>query len=179
MNTDGKIDQADRAFIGDPTPNVTYGLTLNANYRSLDLLVFGQGVSGNQIFQGIRRLDIPNANWQSNALNRWSGEGTSNTYPRLTTNDANKNFSNPSSFFLEDGDYFRIKTLQIGYTLPSALTSRAGLSKARIYVSSNNLVTFTKYTGFDPEIGTGGSYGIDRGIYPQSRSFMFGLNIGL
>ena len=179
LNSDGKIDQADRAFIGDPTPNVTYGLTLNANYKNFDLLVFGQGVSGNQIFQGVRRLDIPNANWQSNALNRWTGEGSTNTYPRLTTNDANRNFSNPSSFFLEDGDYFRIKTLQIGYTLPVSLIKKAGLSKARVYVSSNNLVTFTKYTGFDPEIGTGGSYGIDRGIYPQSRSFLFGLNIGL
>ncbi|WP_026899290.1 SusC/RagA family TonB-linked outer membrane protein [Daejeonella oryzae] len=179
INSDGKIDQADRTFIGDPTPNITYGFTMNANWKNLDLLVFGQGVSGNQIFQGLRRLDIPNANWQSKALNRWSGEGSSNTYPRLTTNDENRNFSNPSDFFLEDGAYFRIKTLQLGYTLPSSLTSKAGLSKARIYVSSNNLVTFTKYTGFDPEIGTGGSYGIDRGIYPQSRSFLFGLNVGL
>ncbi|NEU09642.1 TonB-dependent receptor [Flavihumibacter sp. R14] len=179
LNTDGKIDQADRMFIGDPTPNVTYGLTLNANYKNFDFLAFGQGVSGNQIFQGIRRLDLPNANWQSNALNRWTGEGSTNTYPRLSTNDPNRNFSNPSSFFLESGDYFRIKTLQVGYTLPASLSKKAGLSKARIYVSSNNLVTFTKYTGFDPEIGTGGSYGIDRGIYPQSRSFLFGLNIGL
>jgi TonB-linked SusC/RagA family outer membrane protein len=179
LNADGKIDQADRTFIGDPTPNVTYGLTVNANYKNFDVLVFGQGVSGNQIFQGIRRLDVPNANWQSSALNRWTGEGSTNTYPRLTTDDANKNFSNPSNFFLENGDYFRIKTLQIGYTLPASLTGKAGLSKARIYVSSNNLVTFTKYTGFDPEIGTGGSYGIDRGIYPQSRSFLVGLNIGL
>ncbi|HEY1023557.1 MAG TPA: TonB-dependent receptor [Sphingobacteriaceae bacterium] len=179
MNSDGKIDQADRTFIGDPTPNVTYGFTLNANYKSFDLLVFGQGVSGNQIFQGVRRLDIPNANWQSRALTRWSGEGTSNTYPRLTTSDANNNFSNPSDFFLEDGDYFRIKTLQIGFTLPNSFVSKAGLNRARIYVSSNNLLTFTKYTGFDPEIGTGGSYGIDRGIYPQSRSFLLGVNVGL
>lgn len=179
LTSDGKIDQADRTFIGDPTPNVTYGLTLNAAYKNFDLLVFGQGVGGNQIYQGIRRLDIPNANWQSKALDRWTGEGTSNTYPRLSTDDPNKNFSNPSSFFLENGDYFRIKTLQIGYSLPTSLIQKAGLAKARIYVSSNNLVTFTKYTGFDPEIGTGGSYGIDRGIYPQSRSFLFGLNIGL
>ncbi|HEY0897392.1 MAG TPA: SusC/RagA family TonB-linked outer membrane protein, partial [Sphingobacteriaceae bacterium] len=179
LNSDGKIDQADRTFIGDPTPNVSYGLTLNADWKNFDILVFGQGVSGNQIFQGLRRLDILNANWQSKALNRWTGEGTSNTFPRLSTNDANKNFSNPSDFYLEDGDYFRIKTLQIGYTLPSALTSKAGINRARIYVSSNNLVTFTKYTGFDPEIGTGGSYGIDRGIYPQSRSFLIGVNVGL
>lgn len=179
LNTDGKIDQADRTFIGDPTPNLTYGFTLNANWRNFDLLVFGQGVSGNQIFQGLRRLDIPNANWQSRALNRWTGDGSSNTYPRLTTNDANRNFSNPSEFFLEDGDYFRIKTLQIGFSLPNSWISRAGLNRARIYVSSNNLVTFTKYTGFDPEIGTGGSFGIDRGIYPQARTLSFGVNVGL
>ena len=179
INTDGKIDQADREFIGDPTPDVSFGFNLNATWKSFDLLVFGQGVSGNQIYQGLRRLDIPNANWQSNALNRWTGENTSNTFPRLTTDDANRNFSNPSSFFLENGDYFRIKTLQIGYSLPASIIGRAKINKARIYISSNNLVTFTKYTGFDPEIGTNGSYGIDRGIYPQSRSFLFGLNIGL
>ncbi|MEO8794878.1 MAG: TonB-dependent receptor [Daejeonella sp.] len=179
LNSDGKIDQADREFIGDPTPNVTYGLTVNAGWKNFDLLVFGQGVAGNQIFQGLRRLDIPNANWQSKALTRWSGEGSSNSYPRLSTDDPNRNFSNPSDFFLENGDYFRIKTLQIGYTLPSSIIGKSGLNKARIYVSSNNLVTFTKYTGFDPEIGTGGSFGIDRGIYPQSRSFLFGVNIGL
>uniref|UniRef100_UPI0035944637 SusC/RagA family TonB-linked outer membrane protein n=1 Tax=Persicitalea sp. TaxID=3100273 RepID=UPI0035944637 len=177
LNNDGLINSEDRTFIGDPIPNWSFGFTANASWKNFDFLVFGQGVAGNDIFQGLRRLDIPTANWQTSVLDRWTGEGTSDAYPRLTTKDANKNFANPSDFHLERGDYFRIKTMQVGYTLPSAVSSKIGLQKARIYVSSNNLVTFTKYSGYDPEIG-GSSYGIDRAIYPQSRSFLLGLNLG-
>ena len=177
LNGDGKIDADDRTFIGDPTPNWSFGFTFNAVWRNFDFLLFGQGVAGNQIFQGLRRLDIPTANWQRNALSRWHGEGTSDSYPRLTVTDTNKNFANPSGFHLQNGDYFRIKTLQIGYTLPQSIISKAGMYRARIYVSSNNLLTITNYNGFDPEIG-GSSYGIDRAIYPQSRSLLLGLNIG-
>jgi hypothetical protein len=177
LNEDGQISAEDRTFIGDPTPHWSFGFSFNATWKDFDLLLFGQGVAGNQIFQGLRRLDIPTANWQTTVLDRWNGEGTSNSYPRLTTKDDNKNFSNPSEFHLQDGDYFRIKTLQIGYSLPEALIGRTGLQRARIYISSNNLLTFTNYTGFDPEIG-GSSYGIDRAIYPQSRSLLLGVNIG-
>src|SRR5690606_31691115 len=119
-------------------------------------------------------------NWSTKALDRWVGEGTSNVYPRISTSDNNHNFSNASDFYLEDGSYFRIKTLQLGYTIPRAVISKAGLQKVRLYVSSNNLITFTKYTGFDPEIGGGSDvWGIDAGIYPQARTFSFGVNIGL
>jgi TonB-linked SusC/RagA family outer membrane protein len=176
LNGDGVIDANDRTFIGDPTPDWSYGFTVSIASRGFDLVVFGQGAAGNQIFNGLRRLDIPTANWTTKALNRWAGAGTSNDFPRMTTTDPNHNFSNPSSFYLEDGDYFRIKVLQIGYTLPSSLISKVNFQKVRVYVSGNNLVTFTKYTGFDPEIG-GGSYGIDRGFYPQARSFTAGLNL--
>lgn len=176
-NGDGAITNEDRTFIGDPLPNWSYGLTINASWKNFDFVVFGQGVAGNQIFQGLRRLDIPTANWQTDVYDRWHGEGTSNSYPRLTIKDANKNYANPSDFHLQNGDYFRIKTLQVGYTLPNSLLDRAKLKTVRVYVSSNNLVTFTKYTGFDPEIG-GSSYGIDRAIYPQSRSFLLGVNFG-
>lgn len=177
LNNDGVISQEDRTFIGDPTPDWSYGITVNAGWRNFDLLVFGQGVAGNQIFQGLRRLDIPTANWQTDVLNRWTGEGTSNTYPRLSIKDPNKNNANPSDFHLQNGDYFRIKTLQIGYTLPRDLLTRAHLQMVRFYVSSNNLATITKYSGYDPEIG-GTSYGIDRAIYPQARSFLLGVNFG-
>lgn len=175
-NGDGKITDADRTFIGDPNPNYIYGFTANFAYKGFDLLVFGQGVAGNQIYQGLRRLDVSNANWQSEALNRWTGEGTSNTYPRLTQNDTNKNFSNPSDFYIEDGDYLRIKTIQLGYSLPSDVIATAGLSKVRIYVTGENVFTFTKYTGYDPEIG-GTTLGIDRGYYPQAKTFMLGVNL--
>ena len=142
------------------------------------MVLFGQGVTGNEIFNALRRLDVANANWTTAALGRWTGEGSTNTFPRLTTDDANGNFKNPSTFYLSDGAYFRIKNLQIGYTLPNSIAQKAGLKRVRIYLGSGNLLTLTKYTGFDPEIG-GGSYGIDRGVYPQARSYMVGLNLGL
>lgn len=177
LNGDGVIGPSDRTFIGDPTPKWAYGLTLTASYKDFDILVFGQGAGGNKVFQALRRLDIPTANYTTAALGRWTGQGTSNNFPRLVDNDPNGNFSNPSSFMLEDGTYFRIKTLQIGYTLPLRLMQKATLQKVRIYISGYNLITFTKYTGYDPEIG-GNSYGIDRGFYPQARSFQAGLNVG-
>ncbi|MFL9485350.1 SusC/RagA family TonB-linked outer membrane protein [Chitinophagaceae bacterium LWZ2-11] len=178
LDGDGSITSADRTFLGNPTPTWTFGFTANANWKNFDLVVFGQGVAGNKIFQGLRRLDIANANYSTKALGRWTGPGTSYNYPRLVDGDPNGNFTNPSDFYLEKGDYFRIKTLQIGYTIPRNITDKAGIQKVRIYISSNNLVTFTKYTGFDPEIG-GTSYSIDRGVYPQARSFMVGLNVTL
>ncbi|MFZ4462957.1 MAG: SusC/RagA family TonB-linked outer membrane protein [Bacteroidales bacterium] len=176
LNGDGKITSADRKFIGDPTPNWTYGFTVSANYKNFDLLIFGQGVAGNQVFNGLTRLDIPTANRTSEALDRWTETNHSQTFPRLINGDPNKNFSSPSSFYLSSGAYFRIKTLQIGYTLPKSLINKVGVQNLRFYVSSNNLATFTKYIGYDPEIG-GGSYGIDRGVYPQARSFMAGINV--
>lgn len=174
---DGEITENDRTFIGNPMPSWTYGMTLSAEYKGFDLVVFGQGVAGNMIFQGLRRLDVANANYQSAALGRWTGPGTSDSYPRLVNGDPNNNFANPSDFYLEKGDYFRLKTVQVGYSLPSSLISKAGLDRVRIYVMSENLLTFTNYTGYDPEIG-GNVMSIDRGIYPQARSFLLGLNVG-
>jgi hypothetical protein len=170
---DGTISEKDRTFIGSPLPDYTFGLTLNIEYKGFDALVFGQGVTGNKIFQGLRRLDIANANYQTTALGRWTGEGTSNTFPRLTNNDPNNNFSNPSDFYLEDGDYFRIKTIQVGYSLPNVTIKQVGMTKARIYITGENLFTFTEYTGYDPEIGGG----IDKGYYPQAKTLMMGLNL--
>lgn len=175
---DGDIDTDDRAFLGSPLPKYTFGLTLNAAWKGFDAMVFGQGVAGNKIFQGLRRFGITEANWQTEALGRWVGEGTSTEYPRLSNTDPNANFRNPSDYYLKDGSYFRIKVIQLGYSLPKNLISKAGLRKARVYVMSENLVTFTKYSGYDPEIG-GGVMSIDRGFYPQSRSFFVGLNVGL
>ncbi len=177
LDDNGEITEADRTFLGNPTPSWSFGITLTAAYKGFDVLVFGQGVAGNKIFQGLRRLDVLNANWQTEAMGRWTGPGTSTDYPRLITGDPNNNFTNPSSFYLEDGDYFRMKTVQLGYTLPKSLISKVGLQKTRVYVMSENLLTFTKYTGYDPEIG-GGVMSIDRGIYPQARSFIVGLNVG-
>ncbi|TRW26438.1 TonB-dependent receptor [Flavobacterium zepuense] len=176
LNDDGEINEDDRKYLGSPLPDFTYGLTINLEYKGFDLMAFGQGVSGNKIFQGLRRLDLNNANWQTAALDRWTGEGSTNSYPRLSTTDANGNFTKMSNFYLQDGDYFRIKIIQLGYSLPKNIIEKAGLAKTRIYVTTENLFTFTKYTGFDPEIG-GDVGGIDRGYYPQAKSFMLGCNL--
>lgn len=176
LNGDGQITSEDRTYLGNPTPPWTFGITASASWKSFDIRAFGQGVAGNKIFQGLRRLDILTANYTTAALGRWTGPGTSNTFPRLDDADPNHNFTYPSSFYLSDGSYFRIKTIQLGYTLPSRLAHLIGLQSTRFYVSGNNLITFTRYTGYDPEIG-GSSYGIDRGIYPQARSYMFGWDI--
>jgi TonB-dependent starch-binding outer membrane protein SusC len=183
LNGDGVINADDRTKIGDPTPSLTYGFNFSMAYQGFDLILFGQGVSGNQIFKATRRFDLQMANMTADALGRWTGEGSSTTYPRLVMDDPNKNFSRSSDFYVESGSFFKIKTLQLGYTLP--YVSKVGFTKARIYVSANNLATFTKYSGIDPEIGSGGpssgvreggSYGVDRGFYPQARSFLFGLS---
>jgi len=181
INQDGKIDENDRTFLGSPIPKWTYGITLNAAYKGFDFMAFGQGVGGNKIFQGLRRLDISGANWQQKALGRWTTEGSTHSHPRLSEEDSNKNFTNPSNFYIEDGAYFRLKVMQLGYTFKPEWTQRIGAKSLRLYLMSENLFTITKYTGYDPEIGGDQSdrgMGIDRGIYPQARSFMFGLNVG-
>ncbi|MDA9760738.1 TonB-dependent receptor [Flavobacteriaceae bacterium] len=176
MDDDGDIDSDDRGFLGSSLPKFTFGFSLNLDYKNFDFFMFCQGASGNKIFQGLRRLDIVNANYQTAALGRWVGEGTSNTHPRLTTNDTNNNFSNPSDFYLEDGDYLRLKTIQIGYSLPDSVLDKLGIDKLRVYYSAENLLTFTKYSGYDPEIG-GGIFGIDRGYYPQAVTNQLGINL--
>lgn len=176
INGDGVINADDRQILGSPIPKYTFGLTLNLEYKGFDLMVFTQGVAGNKIFQGIRRLDILNSNYQTNVLSRWTGPGTSNTYPRLTNDDTNGNFGYMSDFYLEKGDYLRLKILQLGYSLPKKVIEKVGAQKIRFYITGENLFTLTKYTGFDPEIG-GNVFGIDRGYYPQARTFMFGANV--
>jgi ASC-1-like (ASCH) protein len=110
-------------------------------------------------------------------LNRWTGEGTSNKLPRFTFTDGNKNWQS-SDLYVKDGDYMRVKNVTLGYTIPSKLTKKVFISNLRLYVSAENLLTFTTYEGFDPEISSGGtSLGIDRGIYPQARTYSFGVNL--
>jgi len=176
LDGDGAITSADRKFLGTNIPKVTFGATVNAAWKGFDIMVFAQGAAGNKIFQGLRRLDVAEGNWQKKALSRWTGEGTSNTYPRLTSDDANFNFSRMSDFYLEKGDYIRLKIVQIGYSYTNKALSKLGLTKMRLYLTGENLATFTKYTGYDPEIG-GGVFGVDKGFYPQARSFIVGAQI--
>ncbi|URM38353.1 SusC/RagA family TonB-linked outer membrane protein [Flavobacterium anhuiense] len=175
-NGDGKITDDDKQFLGTNLPKYTFGFTVNLDYKNFDFMAFTQGAAGSKIFQGLRRLDVLNANYQTKALERWVGEGTSNDYPRLTNNDPNKNYTNMSDFYLENGNYLRLKVVTLGYTMPTNLSSKIGADKVRFYLTGENLITFTKYTGFDPEIG-GQVYGVDKGVYPQARSILFGANV--
>ncbi len=183
LNEDGKIDGNDRDFLGSSLPTFTYGLTINLDCKGIDLLVFGQGAGGNMIYQGLRRLDIVNANYQTSVLDRWTGPGSTNSYPRVTTADTNQNFSNPSDFNLESGNFFRFKTIQLGYSFPKEWINSISLQKVRLYVTGENLFTITNYTGFDPEIGSttiagrDNVQGVDRGYYPQAKSYMLGVNL--
>ncbi len=173
---DGKITDKDKVYLGTNIPKYTFGLTLSVEYKGFDIMTFAQGAAGNTIFQGIRRLDIGNANYQSKAMGRWTGDGSSNNYPRLTSTDPNGNFGKMSDFYLEKGDYLRLKLLQFGYTLPSDIVNKIKATKLRFYVTAENLLTLTNYTGYDPEVG-GGVFGIDKGMYPQARSFIFGAQL--
>ncbi len=173
---DGSITNADKQYLGSPLPKYTFGLTINMDYKGFDFMAFAQGATGNKIFQGLRRLDIPTANYQTEALGRWTGPGTSNDYPRLTNDDTNGNFGLMSDFYLEDGDYLRLKVVSFGYSLPNDMVTKSKLSKVRFFVTGENLLTLTKYTGYDPEIG-GNVFGIDKGYYPQAKSYLFGVNV--
>ncbi len=179
LNNDGVINDADRTIIGNPTPDWTYGANLSASYRGFDLGLFLQGTVGNDIFNGTRRHDLTTANMPARFLNRWTGEGTSNDIPRSTATDPNGNFSKISDFYIEDGSFLRVKDMQVGFTLPQSALSYLKIQHIRLYVAAQNLLTFTNYNGFDPEIGARSALdiGIDRGIYPQARAYRVGLNV--
>lgn len=179
LDGNGVIDEKDRTYIGNPTPKFTYGLTGDLSWKGLELSLFLQGTQGNDLFVNTTRYDFPFVNRPASALRRWTGEGTSNTEPRVSLSDPNQNVR-VSDRFIQDGSYLRLKTLQLGYNLPQNWLKRAHIKKMKVYMTGQNLLTWTKYTGLDPEIGTvGGSLelGIDRGFYPQARTVMGGLSL--
>jgi hypothetical protein len=178
QNNDGVIDNEDKVIIGNPHPDFTYGFNASTTWKNWDATLFLQGSYGNDVYNGMFRYDLASTNRPVSALERWTGPGTSNDQPRVTHADLNFN-NRVSDRFIEDGSYFRIKSLQVGYTLPSAALDRVGIGKFRVYASANNLFTFTDYSGLDPEIGTRGTLeiGIDRGFYPSPRIYNVGLNV--
>lgn len=176
VNSDGKIDDSDRTFLGNPNPTMYFGMNNNFSFKGLDLSVFFQGVSGNDIYNA-NRISLEGMavaqNQTTAVLKRWNGEGTSNTMPRAVFNDPNKN-TRVSNRFIEDGSYVRLKNVTLGYTLPKSLSQKAKLTTARIYLSGQNLLTITNYSGFDPEVGVNG---IDLSVYPVTRTLSAGINL--
>ena len=178
LNGDGVINDDDRTDIGNGTPDWTFGLNLNADWKGFDFNAFFQGVSGADVFDATYRTDVFSGNYPTWMLGRWTGEGTSNKYPRMGAN-TNNNW-NMSDLYVYDGSYLRLKNISLGYTIPQSITKKAGISRFRVYVMAENLFTWTKYQGFDPEIGSGGtSLGIDKGVYPQARTWTIGFNLSL
>ena len=179
INQDGKITSADQTKIGDPFPKFTVGWALNLEFKNLDFTAFTYASVGNDIYRAYER----NANYSNKyraVLARWTGEGTTNDArnPRYSFTDANSNIR-VSDRYVEDGSFVKIKNLQLGYTFPT-LFSKKFLSKLRIYAQVKNAYTFTKYSGFDPEIAGGIlDTGVDRGAYPQARTYAVGIDIKL
>jgi len=177
LNGDGIINDNDRTYIGNPNPKMTYGLNFSAKYKGLDFAVFFQGVQGVDRYNDLKKIidyDTRPFNHSVNTLNAWHGAGTSNSIPRSTFNDNGS--SKNSSIFVEDASYLRLKNLEIGYTLPPLFgKSNTSLKAVRIYISAQNLFTATKYSGLDPE----STNYMDQGTYPQSKAFLFGINVKL
>lgn len=189
LNGDGVIDAKDKTNIGDPNPHHIFGFRFSANYKNFDLGITTNGVAGNKIVQAYR---APGqwANYTSDILGRWHGEGTSNTMPRITQNSSN--WVEFSDLYIHDGSYLRVSNVTLGYDVAKIIRWKY-LSQFRLYVAAQNLVTFTKYSGMDPEVGasapdaTGNSatannphsfgQGVDNGFYPRPRVYMAGVNI--
>nr|WP_254640205.1 SusC/RagA family TonB-linked outer membrane protein [Chitinophaga sp. GbtcB8] len=180
LNGDGVIDSRDKTEIGNPNPDVTYGINLNLGYKGFDLSVFLYGVSGNQVFNGVRDYAAPLSNYTTEILGRWHGEGTSNYLPRMTMgDDANQNWTRSSDLFVKDASFLRVRSINLGYDFKKGLFPRLPLQQLRLYVSGSNLFTFTKYKGMDPEVGYGPypwASGIDVGTYPQPKTVIVGVN---
>lgn len=176
LNGDGQIDGSDRTMIGNPNPDYTFGITLSGDYKGFDFSVVASGVAGNELVQSYRNQANPYGNYTSRILDRWHGEGSSNTTPRVT--EDNRNWTNFSDLYIQSGDFLRISNVTLGYDL-GRVFKKSYLKQVRLYASALNLYTFTKYNGMDPEIGYGSegfSSGVDVGYYPRPRTFMFGAN---
>lgn len=189
LDGSGTITTADRTFIGNPIPTLTYSIAPSISFKGIDLSLFFQGVTGNDIFaelvmwtEGMHN----NFNTGAAALDRWTPTNTNATVPRAVRNDPNGNITKVSDRYIKDGSYFRLKNASLGYTLPKTVTDLVKLSNIRVYATGRNLLTFTKYPFYDPEIGSnaigvGGSVntsrGIDNGYYPQARTLIMGVQV--
>lgn len=176
LNNDGVIDNEDRTMVGKPNPDYTYGINLSASYKGFDFALLASGVIGGDIVQSYRNQANSKANYSASILDRWHGEGSSYTTPRVT--EDNRNWTQFSDLYIKSGDYLRINNVTLGYDF-GKLFKKSYLSQVRFYFSVQNLYTFTKYDGMDPEIGynEGFSSGVDLGYYPRPRTMMLGANV--
>ncbi|HNP23155.1 MAG TPA: SusC/RagA family TonB-linked outer membrane protein [Panacibacter sp.] len=175
INNDGIINEKDRTNLGNSFPKFTFGLNNTITYKGFELRVFIQGSQGNKVLNFTRWYTeggVSNGNYSKDVINRWTGPGTSNSMPRLILNDPNGN-NRVSDRFVENASYLRIKNVRLAYSLPDKWAKVAGLGKIQLYGSIQNLLTFTQYSGLDPEVGGG----VDYGFYPQARTFLGGITV--
>lgn len=180
LNNDGVIDEKDKTYLGKPNPDFELGLQLNLEYKGVYVNTTLAGKYGMQVMQSYRSFaDNPAQNYTSDIFNRWHGEGTSNTMPRLST-VSNRNTNFISDIYMHDADYLRINNLTVGYNFNEVLSNVKFMSNLKMYMAVNNLYTFTNYKGMDPEVRFGHdaswASGIDLGLYPQARTVMFGMS---
>ena len=177
-NGDGILNDEDKVKLGNPYPKIMMGLNISFDWKGIDLGMFWYSALGHQIYNASRRSDLIVSNYTTDVLDAYSENNTSGTVPRLTLTDANRTWRNPSDFYVEDADFVRMKNIQLGYTLPTKVADMLKITKLRIYFLSENLLTITKYSGMEAEIGGGPlNIGIDYGIYPQPKTFILGLNL--
>lgn len=188
VNGDGTINDEDRTFIGSPHPDFTYGINMNFGYKNWDMSLFFSGVQGRDAYNYSKIFtDFPtffNGNRSTRVLDAWTPQNTNTSIPALSSTITN-NESSPNSYFVEDASYFRLKNLQIGYTLPDTILDKIGMNQIRLYVQASNLFTITGYNGMDPEIPilvAGGSVdnltqGVDTAPYPLAQIYTFGVNL--
>ena len=180
QNGDGEIsfgDDLDKTFLGSPIPDFTMGFALNLRYKGFDMSANIYASVGQEIIRNYERQQ-PYANQLDYVINRWTGPGSTNEHPRLTTGATRNNSF--SDYYVEDGSFVRLRNVQLGYTFPkkSKILKKLKVESLRFYLSGNNLLTLTRYMGFDPDIGGGTlSAGVDYGFYPQAQTIMGGLNI--
>jgi TonB-linked SusC/RagA family outer membrane protein len=177
---DGGIDNDDKEYMGNAYPDFSYGISFNASYKNFDLNLFAQGVQGNKLFNGLKftglNAGIQGYNMLEDIKNAWTPQNPNSSIPRVSYSDANGNFGTTSDWYIEKGSYLRIKNITLGYTLPTGISEKMHVKQLRVYVTGNNILTLTKYSGFDPEIGMD-EFGIDKGRYPQARAVFFGVNV--
>ncbi len=175
-NNDGSITDADKTEIGKGMPDFTYGLTLTANWKGLDLIVFGAGSQGNDIYCCLNRSDFTLNKLTYFTEDRWRPNHTNGSMPAAGAAEMDKFITSTASVF--DGSYFKIKQIQLGYTIPQNWTRKAFIDNLRVYCSLEDFFTFTKYKGFDPEVtGVGSALGVDKGSYPNAKKVVVGLNV--
>jgi TonB-linked SusC/RagA family outer membrane protein len=188
-NEDNVINDNDKTNIGNPYPKITSGCNITIEWKGIDLYMFWYSALGHQIIMANRRSDLKFVNFTTDVLDRWTDEVASVDEPRVSIADNNGNYKKFSDYYVKDADFLRLKVLTLGYTVPVKLTNAIKISKLRFYVSSENLLTFTKYPGMEVEVGgtpfgandangnATNPIGVDHGIYPQAKTYLAGVNI--